>query len=304
VTVANTAPLAPEDAVRATNQHYELPPEVFAAFLDRRMKYSSALYSSEAKTLDEAQTAKLHYVADCLGLTGGESVLDIGCGWGSVVIFLATEYGCRVTGVTPSERQREFIFSRAAELGVEDRIEIVHGSFSAIELTGRYDGVTMLGSIIHMPDRTVVLARVNGLLKPGGRLYLSESCFRSHQVYAKFNGRPGTRHVLGDIFGFADMVPLSVLVEAVESSGLSLCDLRDLTSHYLRTIEDWEGRAVAGKDAIEQAVPGLYGGLIRYFQTANAGWGYTSKHYALTAVKARFGPEKETVDRIIPARNA
>jgi cyclopropane-fatty-acyl-phospholipid synthase len=279
-----------QEARRATNRHYELPTAFFAAYLDRRLKYSSGLYQDPGTTLDQAQTAKLHFVAQRLGVSPGCRVLDIGCGWGSLVLFMAKEYGCRVTGVTPSATQAAYIIGRAEELGVADRVRIERGSFSDLGLDGRYDAVTMLGSIIHMPDRTLVLEEAKGLLRRSGVLYLSESCFRNWRTYEEFSARPGTRHVTEGIFGFADMVPLSALVEAVESAGLSLTGLTDLTVHYRRTTMDWETRAQANRNDIEKAAPGMFDPLIRYLQTASAGWGYTTKHYALTATRSRLGP--------------
>jgi cyclopropane-fatty-acyl-phospholipid synthase len=280
-----------EQARLATNRHYELPTAFFAAYLDRRLKYSSGLYQNPDDTLEQAQTAKLHFVARRLGASPGCRLLDIGCGWGSLVLFMAAEYGCRVTGITPSATQAAYIAERAGELGVADRIRIECGSFTGMSLDGRYDGVTMLGSIIHMPERASVLEKVKGLLRPSGMLYLSESCFRNWRTYEEFSARPGTRHVTESIFGFADMVPLSALVEAVESAGLGLTGLTDLTAHYLRTTTEWEKRAVANRASIEEAAPGMFDPLIRYLQTASAGWGYTTKHYGLTATRSRFGPE-------------
>ncbi|WP_286158133.1 class I SAM-dependent methyltransferase [Streptomyces sp. CB03911] len=282
--------LAPEEARRATNEHYELPPEVFRAFLDERVKYSSGLYRSPDATLEEAQTAKLHFVAERLGLRGGEALLDIGCGWGSLTLFMAEEYGCSVTGVTPSGPQAEYVRAQAARRGVADRVDIRVGSYTDLELDARFDAATMLGSIIHMPDRVAVLRKVHASLRRQGRLYLSESCFRSEEVYKEFAARPGTKHVTETIFGFADMVPFSHLVAATESAGFSLAGLDDLTAHYHRTIEEWERRAQANRDRIEAAAPGMADPLVEYLRVANAGWGYTSKHYALTATKTRLGP--------------
>lgn len=281
---------AAEEARRATNRHYELPTAFFAAYLDRRLKYSSGLYEHPDATLDEAQTAKLHFVAQRLGLPEGGRVLDVGCGWGSLILFLAAEYGCRATGVTPSATQADYITRQAEEMNVADRIQVELGSFPALRLDGPYDAVTMLGSITHMPDRAAVLGRAKDLLLRGGTLYISESCFRSWRAYEEFSARPGTRYVTEGIFGFADLVPLSALVEGVESAGLSLTGLTDLTAHYDRTIADWQAQAMANRDEIEKAAPGMFDPLIRYLQTASAGWGYTTKHYALTAAKIRLGP--------------
>jgi cyclopropane-fatty-acyl-phospholipid synthase len=283
--------VTPDQARTATNRHYDLPPEFFAAFLDRRMKYSSGIYQGDGTGLDDAQTAKLRFVAHRLGVTRGGRVLDIGCGWGSLTLFLASEYGCEVSAVTPSEPQSAFVAAQAAKLGIQSRVHTRIGSFSTIEVGGGYDGAAMLGSIVHMPDRVAVLDKTYRALSHGGRLYLSESCFRSGTLYREFSTRPGTRHVTETIFGFADMVPLSMLVQAVESAGFSLTGLTDLTAHYRRTIKDWEQRARANQDDIERIAPGSFDPLMRYLQTANAGWGYTTKHYALTAERTRLGPE-------------
>ena len=80
-------------AVAATNQHYDLDPELFGLFLDPLLKYSSALYESPGDTLAVAQERKLRFVAGRLGIAGGERLLDVGCGWGSLVLFMAREYG-------------------------------------------------------------------------------------------------------------------------------------------------------------------------------------------------------------------
>jgi cyclopropane-fatty-acyl-phospholipid synthase len=286
-----SAAVTPDQARTATNRHYQLPPEFFAAFLDRRMKYSSGIYRDDDTGLDDAQTTKLHFVARLLGVTQGGRVLDIGCGWGSLTLFLADEYGCEVSAVTPSEPQATFVAARAAELGIQSQVRTRVGSFSTLEVDGGYDGVAMLGSIVHMPDRVAVLNKTRQALRHGGRLYLSESCFRSDAAYTEFSARPGTRHVTDTIFGFADMVPLSTLVQAVESTGFSLTGLTDLTAHYRRTVEDWEHRARANQEDIERIAPGSFDPLMRYLQTANAGWGYTTKHYAITAERTRLGPE-------------
>ncbi|WP_158858173.1 SAM-dependent methyltransferase, partial [Streptomyces sp. NRRL B-1347] len=81
------------------NCHYELPSAVFEAFLGRRMKYTCGLYATGNETLDEAQEAKLRMIASLLGIRGGERVLDIGCGWGALALFLAEQHQCQVVAV-------------------------------------------------------------------------------------------------------------------------------------------------------------------------------------------------------------
>jgi cyclopropane-fatty-acyl-phospholipid synthase len=286
MTVSADLDAAVDRARTATNTHYERPPEYFAAFLDRRMKYSSARYDGQDLSLDDAQTAKLSWVADQLDLGPGKHLLDVGCGWGSLTLFAAAERGATVTGVTPAGPQVEHIRAQAAELGVADRVTILVGGFTGLDVPGRFDAVSMLGSIVHMPDRVQVLRQAYGLLRTGGRLYLSESCFRNAEAYQRFKDRPGTLHVTESTFGFADMVPLSVLVAAAETAGFSLTSLTDLTDDYYRTIEAWIGRATENA-AFLDTFEGGSEHLLRYLETANAGWGYTTKHYAFTGRRKR-----------------
>src|SRR6185436_18653900 len=108
-------------AADASNHHYDLPPRIFELFLDESLKYSVGLFERDDDTLEVAQQRKLERIARELRLGEGARVLDVGCGWGSLVGFLARR-GCRVTGITPSPRQAEFVAARAAAAGLADRV--------------------------------------------------------------------------------------------------------------------------------------------------------------------------------------
>ncbi|WP_018636931.1 SAM-dependent methyltransferase [Parafrankia elaeagni] len=274
--------------VADTNQHYDLDPEIFGLFLDSRRKYSSGLYRTDDATLESAQLAKLRFVAERLGLRGGEQTLDVGCGWGSVVLFLAAELGCHAVGVSPAGRQHAYIAARAAELGVAELVRTHQGHFETLDLPpASFDAVSLLGSIVHMPDLDLVFRRARALLRRGGRLYVSESCFRNAAAHAEFDRRGGTEFVRNSIFGWGDMRPLSELVRAAEDAGFSVRSVDDLTEDYRRTIEHWLGNVAAHADQIDAIRPGTAQTLSHYLQVANAGWGYTTKHYALVCQKSR-----------------
>jgi cyclopropane-fatty-acyl-phospholipid synthase len=271
-----------------TSQHYELDPEVFGLFLDPMRKYSCALYESPADTLDQAQVRKLHFVADRLGLRGGERLLDVGCGWGSMVLFMAREYGCGVVGISPSGPQRGYIERRAAALGVADRVEIRTGYFEeAMFGDERFDAITMLGSIVHMPDLTGVYRKARSLLRRGGRLYVSESCFRTAELHDRFDADGGTQFIREVIYGAGEMRPLSDFVRAAEEAGLSITSVDDLTDNYRRTIDDWRANVLTNADRIDALRPGMVADMVRYFDICNAAWGYTTKHYALVCSRSR-----------------
>ena len=96
--------------------------------------------------------------------------------------------------------------------------------------------------------------------------------------------------VRDEIFGWGDMRPLSDLVRAAEDAGFSVVSVDDLTDDYRRTIDDWHANVLARADAIDAIQPGMSATLAHYLEIANAGWGYTTKHYALTAANVRLGP--------------
>jgi cyclopropane-fatty-acyl-phospholipid synthase len=289
-----TGTIEPDAAVTATNGHYELPVELFGRFLGRRMKYSCGLYDTPATTLDEAQEAKLRWVLDRnLRMTSGQRLLDIGCGWGSLTLF-AAERGCHVVGITPSRPQRDYILRQARERGLGHLIDVRLGRFTSVDLDGEdFNAAAMIGSIVHMPDRDDVLAATRRRLKTGGRLYLSESCFRNQKIFEEYRASPGFRFVGEDIFGFGEMVPLAGLIAAAENAGLSIVRLADLTAHYPCTLADWSERVRDGQAEIDAVQPGASARLLRYFEIGATAFGYTTKHYAFVAEKSRMGRWEE-----------
>jgi cyclopropane-fatty-acyl-phospholipid synthase len=275
-------------AAPETNQHYDLDPAVFEQFLDPMRKYSSGRYHHESDDLATAQRHKLRFVADRIGVDDGERVLDIGCGWGALTLFLAGRYDCRVTGVTPAPRQRDHIEATAVARGIAERVQVHCGMFERFDApAGTFQAAAALGSVVHMPDLPAVFARTRRLLRRGARFYVSESCFRSAAIQAEFDARPGTGFVRNSIFGNGRLRPLSELVAAAEAAGFSVAAVDDLTDDYRRTIEDWIANVKTSADRIDALQDGLAAQLEHYLEIANAGWGYTTKHYGLTLRNAR-----------------
>lgn len=201
---------------------------------------------------------------------------------------MADAFGCQVTGISPAARQHEYIAEQAAARGLTDRVSTVLGRFEEAEFAAKsFDAVTMLGSIVHMPDLDDAFRRARNVLRPGGALYVSESCFRNAAVHRSFDERPGTDFVREAIFGNGELRPLSELVRGAENAGLSVVAVDDLTAHYHRTIEDWLTAVESHRDEIDALKPGMADDLVRYLEISNAGWGYTTKHYALTCRRSR-----------------
>ena len=271
-----------------TNRHYDQNPEMFALFLDPSMKYSAGVFRTPEDSLALAQRQKMDFVAAQLGLKGGERVLDVGCGWGALVLHLAEHHRCEALGLTPSPHQAAFIRRRAEERGLGTRVRIEVTRVEEVALPDRsFDAITLLGSIVHMRDKAAVLARWHRLLRSHGRVYLSESCFRNAAVAREFAERPGTLFVRDTIFGWGELLPVSRYVKDLEDAGFSLVALTDLTNHYRTTIERWRDNALAHRVELDALEPGLTDKLVHYFDISNAGWGYTSKHYAIVGGRAR-----------------
>lgn len=223
-----------------TNQHYDLDPRIFKLFLDESLKYSSGWFDTGEETLDEAQRRKMDLVADLVHVRAGSRVLDIGSGWGALVLHLGGVHGCDVTGISPARRQREYVEERARKLGLADRVRVVTSPFEdATELPRGLEAVTALGAVVHLPDLPSVFAKARSLLCRDGRMYVSESCFRNAAIRARFDGVDGTDFVRRTIFGNGELRPLSELVAAAEDVGFSIETTLDLTRHYHRTIERW-----------------------------------------------------------------
>ncbi|GAA1854355.1 hypothetical protein GCM10009836_38030 [Pseudonocardia ailaonensis] len=271
-----------------TNQHYDLDPRVFGLFLDESRKYSSGWYLGPEDSLELAQQQKMNLVADLVHAQAGRRVLDIGSGWGALVLHLAGVRGCDVTGISPAPKQREFVEKRARQRGLADRVRIVTSPFEdATGLPTKLDAITALGSVVHMPDLPAVFGKARGLLRRDGLMYVSESCFRSQAIRARFDEVEGTDFVREAIFGNGELRPLSELVAAAEDAGFSIETSVDLTRHYHRTIEQWIENVRANRAALERIQPGIAAQLEHYLDISNAGWGYTTKHYALVLRNAR-----------------
>jgi len=271
-----------------TNQHYDLDPRVFGLFLDESRKYSSGWYLTPDDSLETAQRQKMSMVADLIHATSRSRVLDIGSGWGALVLHLAGVRGCDVTGISPAPRQRDFVEKRARQRGLSSRVRIVTSPFEeAADLPRGLDAVTALGSVVHMPDLPAVFAKARGLLRRDGRMYVSESCFRNQAIRARFDRVDGTDFVREAIFGNGELRPLSELVAAAEDTGFSVETTVDLTRHYHRTIEQWIENVQANAAALNRIQPGIAAQLEHYLDVSNAGWGYTTKHYALVLRNAR-----------------
>lgn len=226
---------------RAVSHHYDVGNDFYALVLGPSMVYSCAYFEqalSAEYTLQDAQRAKLDLVAGKLGLTPGMRVLDVGCGWGSLVVHAAGEYGVRAVGVTLSEEQAAFARSAVASAGLADRVEIRVQDYRDVT-DGPYDAIASIGMAEHvgLSQLGEYGAHLYSLLAPGGRLL-------NHAI-SRRPGPPGdpkgskTSFIDRYVFPDGELQPLSTTVDALESSGFEVRDVESLREHYADTLRAW-----------------------------------------------------------------
>jgi cyclopropane-fatty-acyl-phospholipid synthase len=266
----------------AVRYHYDVGNEFFALFLDSSMTYSCALFSRGARTLEQAQQAKLALVARKLGLQPGMRVLDVGCGWGSFAIHAAREHGVSVLGITLSEEQADLARGRVAEAGLAERVEIRVMDYRDLR-PGSFDAIASIGMVEHVGEtrideyaRTLCL-----LLAPGGLLL-------NHGIAALQTSDPGGDDVFTNRYVFPDGEPLylSRIQLALERAGLVSEHVEGFAEDYARTLEHWATRLDERLDDARDLVGAQRTRVWRlYLRGARAG--FESGHTAVYQVLAR-----------------
>jgi cyclopropane-fatty-acyl-phospholipid synthase len=215
--------------------HYDVGNEFFALFLDRSMTYSCAYFKGGARTLEEAQEAKLELVCTKLGLRNGERVLDVGCGWGSFAIHAATRHGVNVLGITLAERQAELARDRVRAAGVADRVEIQIADYREVA-EGPYDAIASIGMVEHVGEERIdeYARRLRALLRPGGRL-LNHGIAKLKDLDKPDEGPFSERFVFPD----GVPLPLSRITRALERAGLVTTHVEGLQDDYAQTLRHW-----------------------------------------------------------------
>lgn len=220
----------------ANEQHYELPPEFFHLVLGRHLKYSSCYYRTPETSLDEAEAAMLGLTSERADLRDGQRVLELGCGWGSLSLWMAEHFPrSRILSVSNSAPQREWILGRARERGLSN-LDVVTCDMNEFEAEGRFDRVVSVEMFEHMRNWEALLARVARWLEPEGRLFLH--VFAHRQYAYPFEVR-GESDWMSRFFFTGGMMPSHDLVDHLDTP--FEVDRRWEVSgeHYGRTSEDW-----------------------------------------------------------------
>ncbi|QEG21721.1 SAM-dependent methyltransferase [Mariniblastus fucicola] len=168
--------LVPE---KANEQHYEVPAELYGLMLGPHRKYSSCFWDDACRTLEEAESAALQATCDNAELVDGQSILELGCGWGSLTLWMAAKYpNSKITAVSNSASQREYITALAAERGVADRVSVLTCDMNEFDIDEDFDRVVSVEMFEHMRNHSELLKRISGWLKPNGKLFVHIFCHK------------------------------------------------------------------------------------------------------------------------------
>ncbi|MFE9129759.1 class I SAM-dependent methyltransferase [Streptomyces sp. NPDC003631] len=222
---------------RAISHHYDVGNDFYEIVLGPSMVYSCAYWAGPGSTLEDAQRDKLELVCRKLDLKPGQRLLDVGCGWGSMAVHAAREYGVSVVGITLSQEQAVFARKRVAEEGLTDRVEIRVQDYRDVT-DGPYDAISSIGMAEHVgAERYLGYARdLYALLKPGGRLLNHQIARRPQKDESAYSV-----DVFIDAYVFPDgeLAPIGSTVTQLERAGFEVRDVESLREHYALTLRRW-----------------------------------------------------------------
>ncbi|MEO3433589.1 cyclopropane-fatty-acyl-phospholipid synthase family protein [Inquilinus sp. CAU 1745] len=245
-----------EHADTANAQHYELPPEFFALTLGPRRKYSCCLYPTGRETLAEAERSALEETVAHAGLADGQSILELGCGWGSLTLFMAERFPrANITAVSNSASQRLHIEAAAAARGLGN-LRVITADMNTFAPGGGYDRIVSVEMFEHMSNWRHLFSRIRTWLTPEGRLFIHAFSHKSSPY--RFDHR-NEADWIAQYFFTGGIMPSHGLVRRFPDYFTVEKDWRWSGLHYERTAQDWLARFDANRTPIDRILHDVYG---------------------------------------------
>ncbi|WP_296942317.1 cyclopropane-fatty-acyl-phospholipid synthase family protein [uncultured Massilia sp.] len=244
------SPHTREKDAQAIRYHYDVSNEFYGNFLDPAMVYSCAYFENGDEDLATAQIKKIDHILTKIGVQPGQRLLDIGCGWGALVIRAAQRFGARCTGVTLSERQYALARERVARAGLQDRIEIRLQDYRDVK--GEFERITSVGMFEHVGVQHLAeyFGRIDKLLAPGG--VVMNHGITTSDVDQRNSPYGGGDFIDKYVFPQGELAHLSTVIRAMQEGGLEVRDVENLRRHYARTCALWTENFERNAERIRQ----------------------------------------------------
>jgi cyclopropane-fatty-acyl-phospholipid synthase len=237
-------------------QHYEVPARFFEAVLGQHRKYSSCHWADGVTSLDDAEAAALQATCQRAGLADGQQILELGCGWGSLTLWMAQHYpGSRITALSNSHSQRLHIESQAAALGLTN-VRVITCDFNHFDIDERFDRVVSVEMFEHLRNWPAAFARVRRWLHTGGRFFMHVFVHRS-TPYA-FEARDDSDWMSRHFFS-GGMMPSDDLAPRFQDDLRLLQRWRWDGTHYERTANAWHANMLAHRATVWPTLEATYG---------------------------------------------
>lgn len=247
---------------RVVGEHYNRGNDFFGWFLGEAMVYTAAWYKDETVSLEDAQYAKIDRACRKLQLQKGESLLDIGCGWGTFVARAARDFGVKSYGVTLAQEQVDFGTDRIKKYGVTDRAKVEVCDYRNIQ--GQFDKIVSLEMVEHVGTKNLsqYFKKCHELLKDDGLFVLQwtgiRNLYHPRNPFTALSLRPEdliwSLFMARYIFPGADAsLPLSAMLRAAEEGGFEIADVERMSGHYVRTLRHWRDLWVKNREEVVKA---------------------------------------------------
>lgn len=239
-------PIAPVPE-KANAQHYELPPEFFTRVLGARRKYSACHWSEEAHSLDQAEEEALRISCERAGIADGMQILDLGCGWGSLSLWMAENFPkSKIRAVSNSPLQRRFIESQRHDRRL-DNLDVVTADMNDFDPRGSYDRIVSIEMFEHMRNYERLLHRIRGWLNRDGALFIHIFC---HRLYAYPFAEEGAGNWMGRYFFSGGIMPSRDLLDRFDADMRISRRWEWDGTHYARTAEAWLQKLDSDPDGV------------------------------------------------------